>query len=481
MENFQCIAVDMGASSIRILVGEAGSGQIHYTEIYRFKNEIRKENNSDRWDINLIYSGISEGVTMALKKYPKLQSIGVESWGVDYVLLDGDGKYIEKPFAYRDSRTEGMQEEWNSIMSKEETFRKTGINFYIFNTLFQLLSAKNSEALQAAKQILFIPNYIYYRLTGISRNELTISSTSQMLKVENSEFDEDILSKLDLSPEIFGKVIEPGEPLGPVNDPSLPENSLTAVSVCSHDTAAAVAAIPFADNYSAFISTGTWCILGFESEKPLLSEKALSDGYTNERGFGNSYRVLKNIIGLWLVQGLKKDSPEIEDFSDLEKMAENMEYTGHIIDPEDESFFNPNSMKLAFDSFFERTGQTKPESIAQYVLCAYNSLGMVFSRSLKQLEEISGLEFANLHMIGGGSKSKLFCQATADLTGKKVIAGPAECSALGNIMIQAIGMKKLRNISEGREWIRQSTELKSYTPNISETEREKLFQKLIKI
>jgi rhamnulokinase len=459
---FRCLAVDMGAGSIRVLLGSVSAENIELQEIHRFKNEIKIIENHDRWDIQYIVNEIFTGIKKGLEICgDQIQSIGVDSWGVDFVLLDEDDNLLEIPIAYRDARTNGMQEQWEKLMSKEETFRHTGINFYIFNSLLQLLSLKDSSIIEKTKTILFIPNYIYFRLTGQKANELSIASTSQLVNVDSGKMDTDVLKLLNIPVSKFAGIITAGKKLGNLNVTELPANNIKAVSVCSHDTASAVVAVPAESSGFAFISTGTWCIVGVESDKPALSNEALNNGFTNERGYNNTYRVLKNILGLWLIQGLQKSFGDLS-FDELEKMAGAANDNGLYIDPEDEMFFNPEDMKAAFDNFFIKTNQNKPSAPGEYIKCAYNSLCHSFKKHIELLESMLNKEIKVIHIIGGGSRSEYLCSETARICGKKVIAGPVEGSGIGNILVQAVAMGYLKDIDEGRALVRKSFNCKLY-------------------
>ena len=471
----------MGASTIRIFLGELHGDIIQFKEIHHFKNEIKKVEGKDKWDIEEIYKQIVFAINRALEQYPDIESIGVDSWGVDYVLLDKKGDLLEQPYAYRDTRTEGMREIWAQMMSDYETFERTGINFYIFNTLFQLLSAKGSELMKKADSLLFTPSYIYYRLTGKKNNELCISSTSQMLALNSGQFDKDILKKLNITNSLLGETIKAGTKIGACNEKNLQKNSITAVAVCEHDTASAVAAIPATGSDFLYISTGTWCILGIESEKPLISQNALKLGFTNERGYDDSYRVLKNIIGLWTVQGLQKAYHKPVGYATLEKMAVEATPTYHIVDPDNKLFYNPDNMIDAFNSFFEKTGQSKPETIGQYINCAYRSLSMAFNFYIQELETLTNKRYQNMHVIGGGSQSDILCQNIADYTDKNVFSGPVECATIGNLMVQAIGMRKIKNIEDGRKIIKKSFPPKMFKPQKDAKKSSEMYQKFIEI
>ena len=463
--DFNCIAVDMGAGSIRVMLGVVSDSGISYREVHRFTNEIVESDGHDRWDMERIASEIWKGTSIAIEQSDDAPvSIGVDSWGVDFVHLDKRGELVETPIAYRDSRTEGMQELWKSLMPEMETFERTGINFYIFNTLFQLLSLKGSALISKTDRILFIPSYINYLLSGLAHNELTISSTSQLLGVEGDQWDQEIMQRLSLEKELLGDVIAPGTRLGPVIIPEAEGTGMESIAVCGHDTACVVAAIPVEDPNYAFISAGTWCIVGVESNQPLLGEEALTLGITNERGYGNNYRALKNIVGLWLLQGLKRHLPENTSYSQMEEMTRKGGPVMQVIDPDDPGFYNPEDMKEAFDTFFNKTGQAAPEHFGGYLLCAYDSLCFSFRYHIERLEQLSGRPIDVLHVVGGGSQSDYLNQRIATICHRKVVSGPVEGATLGNIMIQAIAMGRIRDLEEGRGLVKQSCPAKSYVP-----------------
>ena len=464
-KGFSCIAVDMGAGSIRVMLGSIGGDKIHLEEAHRIENKIQLQDGRDTWDMDRIVQEIHTGISKAIEASEDAPgSIGVESWGVDYVLLDEHGELVETPVAYRDKRTEGMQERWRTLMHDSETFARTGINFYIFNTRYQLLSAKGSKALQRSSKILFIPCYINYLLSGTAFNELTIASTSQMLNVRGDNWDSEILHKLDLEEEKLGRVVEPGTILGRVCTPEAWEIHLQNVAVCGHDTACVVAALPVENPNYAFISAGTWCIVGIESDQALISEEARHLGITNERGYGNSYRCLKNIVGLWLLQGLKKHLSADISFAQMEEMVSDEADILQVIDPDNPLFYNPDGMKEAFDAYFEKTGQSIPRRFSDYIRSAYDSLCFSFRFHIEQLQKLSGRPIEVLHLVGGGSQSDYLCQRVATICKREVISGPVEGAAMGNIMIQGIAMGKIKDLQEGRSMVRQSCTVKNYTP-----------------
>ena len=464
-DEFSCIAVDMGAGSIRIMLAAVGEEVLSLEEIHRFDNEIRVEDGHDTWDMEHISREIVSGISMAIEASGESpESIGVESWGADFVLLDRNGELVETPVAYRDKRTDGMQERWKSLMPELETFSRTGINFYKFNTLFQLLSVKGSKSLQRSSKILFIPSYISYLLSGKMRNEETISSTSQILAAEGSKWDRKILEKLDLEFDKLGEVVQPGTLLGPLLLPEIEGKQIECVAVCGHDTACVVAAIPVENPNFAYISAGTWCIVGIESSRPLISEGALTLGITNERGYGNSYRPLKNIVGLWLLQGLKKQLSADISFARMEEMVRGEGDVIQVIDPDDNGFYNPDNMKEAFDGYFEKTGQPLPERFSDYIRIAYDSLCFSFRYHIEQLEKLSKKSIEVLHLVGGGSQSDYLCQRIATICEREVISGPVEGATMGNVIIQGIAMGKIANLQAGRELVKRSCQVKRYQP-----------------
>jgi rhamnulokinase len=463
--SFSCIAVDMGASSIRIMLGTLDSRGLSHLEVHRMANGTLFFEGHDRWDMGLIVQEITRGLEKAWKlSGGAATSIGIDSWGVDFVLLDAQGKLTDQPVAYRDKRTEGMQGEWKKMMPEMETFRRTGINFYLFNTLFQMLALKDSEEIGRTTSILFLPCYISYLLTGEARNELTIASTSQMLAVEGDRWDPEILQMLEVKEEQLGRIVNPGTRLGKIRIPGLEETELTGVAVCGHDTACVVAAIPVEHPDYVYISAGTWCIVGIESGAPLISEDAFKAGLTNERGYGNTYRVLKNIVGLWLLQGLKEELHEGSTFGEMELMALEGGDTRQLIDPEDPLFYNPRHMKQAFDKYFKETDQDLPETIGDYIRCAYHSLCYSFRYHIELLEKLSDRSIQVIHLVGGGSQSDYLNQHIATICNRNVSAGPVEGAAIGNILIQAIAMGKLKSLEEGRSLVRESYPIKRYAP-----------------
>ena len=474
--------MDMGAGSIRVMLGAISNNVLELKEVHRFANEIKVLKGKDTWDKEQISMEIQKGIAQAIRESDQLPlSVGVDSWGVDYVLLDEHGGLVDTPYAYRDKRTEGMQELWRERMSDSETFARSGINSYVFNTLYQLLSAAGSPVLRRSARILFVPCYINYLLSGVAVNELSIASTSQMLRVDGGDWDSTILEKLELEKDRLGKVVLPGTRLGPVRMKEFKDKALENVAVCGHDTACVVAALPVENPNFAFISAGTWCIVGLESDRPLISEEARRLGITNERTYGSGYRPLKNIVGLWLLQGLRKELAGGLSFEQMEAMIGEERDMAQVIDPDDPLFYNPSSMKEAFNAFFQKTGQAAPEAFSDYIRCAYDSLCFSFRFHVEELERLSGKGIEVLHLVGGGSQSDYFCQRVATLCSRRVISGPVEGASMGNVLIQAIAMGAIGDLNEGRELVKRSCPVKEYEGRALSTNLEERYKKYLSI
>jgi rhamnulokinase len=468
-KTFRCLAVDMGASNIRIMLGKVSQTGIESREIYRFANNIIEKDGHERWDIENILRGILKGINLAFEGTgERISSIGVDGWGVDVALLDTSGTLLEWPVSYRDKRTEGMEEKWLEMMSREETFQRTGINYYIFNTLFQLLSMKDSEILAETSRILLLPNFVMSVLCGKAVNELTVSSTSQLMNASSGNWDRDIMEQLGIASEVMGEICKPGTILGEVDHPELNLTGTKAVAVCTHDTASAVVSVPFGDEASVFISTGTWCLIGVETDRPILSPDALKHGFTNELSFG-SFRCLKNIAGLWLVQGLIKSLPVEENYDEIESLAR--EYGGNlnIVNSDDPLFYNPDDMKEAFDEYFRKTGQEPPSGPGGYFRCAYDSLIYSFRYHIELIEKMTGQHIETIHLIGGGCQSDYLTSQTTAICQRRVISGPVEAATTGNILVQAIAMGVIPGLKEARKLVKESAAVLTFDPDPSDS------------
>ncbi len=465
MGPFSCLAIDMGAGSIRIVQGVFDGG-LYLNEIHRFENHIENRDGADRWNLKEITEGIMAGIEKAVSgSQIPVKSIGVDSWGVDFVLLGDDGNPLEDPVSYRDNRTSGMKYMWNTMMTDIETFTNTGVNYNVFNTLYQLLSLKGTKLLDSANRILFMADYINYFLCGNPVNEITLSSTSQILSCKTNDWDKQIINLLGLNKNLLTKPVLPGTTLGNLNLDGF-NRQLEIMAVAGHDTASAITAIPFENENFAFISTGTWCIVGMISDNPYLSSYAFKFGITNERTCDGRFRPLKNIMGLWLVQQLRVAFGSKHSYSQIDEMASKATISEMLINPDDPDFYNPTDMKKAFDGYLIKVHGKTLKTEADYYRCAYDSLANSFNEALTKMEFLRNKSFETIHIIGGGSQSKLLCQLTANATGKKVIAGPVEGAVIGNLITQAIETGYIKNLDDAKTLIYSSTKISNYKPNI---------------
>jgi rhamnulokinase len=466
MEQFSCLAIDMGAGSIRIMLGEF-SDELVLNEVHRFTNEIIVEDGHERWDLDRITKEIRKGLKKALKisAFP-IKSVAVDSWGVDHVLLNDNLKPSANPVAYRDKRTNNMQEKWvNEFLSGKETFIRSGINFYPFNTLFQFLSVEDKAEFAEVRAIMFMANYIAFYLSGALNNELSLCSTSQLINIETNTWDNLILEKLDLMPDKFPEPQLCGTVIGKVK----PEFELRDVNVClvpSHDTASAIEAIPATTDNYAYISTGTWCIMGMKSKVPITNELAFNEGITNEITTPGNIKVHKNSMGLWLIQKLKDELFPGLSYGELEQQISDFESTGITIDPNDKRLYNPESMKQAFDELLTEGDHQPFENPLEYFWCAYESLAESFKEILDVLINLRNRKFDCLQMLGGGIQSELLCQLSANAIGLEVHAGPVEGATIGNMLWQSVAMGYYSSIEEAHKIVEKSFEIKTYYPAI---------------
>ena len=462
-------AVDLGAESGRVVKGIIEDGKLHLEEINRFRTGLVPINGHDHWNLTRLYESMLEAFGVCAKSDVPIESVGVDTWGVDFVLLAEDESLMGLPVGYRDSRTDGMMEKLFEIMPKEKVYEITGIQFLRFNTIFQLLSLTQAKKpyLPLVKDFLMVPDYFHYLFTGKKTNEYTIASTSQMLNVETGTWDDELISAIGIDSSIFKDLIQPGTVIGPLTKQIQEITGLGPVPVVapgSHDTASAVASVPADDSNWAYISSGTWSLMGIEADKANSSEKAFGYNFTNEGGVLNTIRFLKNIMGLWLVQRCRAAFDEELDYGTLTKMAAGAEPFVTLIDPDCDEFSNPLSMTKAIDEFCERTGQPKPASEGAYVRCCLESLAMQYRCVLEMLSDVYEMSFDKINIVGGGTQNKLLNQFTADATGTTVVTGPIEATIIGNIIMQAIGLGHVKDLKEGRQIIHNSFDLETFTP-----------------
>ncbi len=464
------LAFDLGASSGRAVVGSFDGQRLTLEEVHRFANGPVTRDGHLHWDIDALFEEIRRGLSRCRDKAARLEGIGIDTWGVDYGLLSEDGTLLGLPYHYRDSRNDGMMEAAFARVPRDELYARTGIQFLPFNTLFQLLADKamHPALLDAAQTLLFMPDLLSYRLTGLRRSEHSIASTSQAYDAATGQWDTELLERLGLPTRILPDVAPAGSVVGPLL-PALADaaglGSVPVIAPACHDTGSAVAAVPAEGERWAYISSGTWSLLGAELPAPIRTPQALAYNFTNEGGVGGTIRFLTNVAGLWLVQECQRTWAQRGDdrsFAELTALAEAATPRTAFVDPDDPRFAAPGDMPARIQAFCRQTNQPVPQSVGEIVRCALESLALKYRVCLERLEALIGHSVDVLHVVGGGVHNTLLCQLTADTTGRPVIAGPAEATAAGNVMVQALARGRVRSLAEIRAVIRRSTALKRY-------------------
>lgn len=481
------LAFDFGASSGRAILGIYENGEIRMEEIHRFSNDPVMVRGTFYWDILRLFHEIKQGISKCVAAGHKdIDSIGIDTWGVDFGLLDKDGKLLENPVCYRDKRTDGIKEKAFEVCGKENMYKAAGLQFNDFNTIFQLYSLKlqRPELLKRAETLLFIPDLLAYFLTGEKSAEYTIASTSQVLDAKKRDYDFEMLEKLGIKKEIMPKIVKPGTVKGKLSKDIADELGVSQIDViasASHDTASAVAAAPIkkGDN-SCFISCGTWSLLGAEINEPIINDVSFKEDFTNEGGVENTIRFLKNISGLWLLQETRRQwirEGENITFKDIDKMLETETSPDVFIDPTYGEFIFPGNMPERINAFLKKTNQPLPKTKGQTALCILESLALTYRYYIEALEKVLGSKIETIHIIGGGVKDANLCQFTANATGRKVTAGPVEATAIGNITVQLIAKGAVENIEAARKHL---PDVKEYLPENTAKWAEK-YEKYLKI
>jgi rhamnulokinase len=474
----QFIALDLGAESGRAIVGQLEQGRLTLQEAHRFPNGGVHVAGSLHWDVLYLFSQMKEGLSKISQVYGQdFAAIGVDTWGVDYALLDRDGKLLGNPTCYRDSRTEGMMDEVFNHISRQEIYEQTGgVQFMSINTLFQLMSmvVNKSAQLEAADTFLMMPDLFNYWLTGRQACEFTDTTTTQFYNALAGDWSKELLKKLGVPIHIFPEVVQPGTQLGPL----LPEiaaevglNSLPVVAVAAHDTASAASAVPAEDNDYVWISSGTWSLLGGVAEEPIVTPEALQYNFSSYGGAGGGCLPWKNIMGLWLVQECRRIwawEGEVFSYDDLTKMAAEARPFAAVIDPDHDTFLAPDNMPAAICAFCRETGQAIPQTKGEIIRTALEGLALRYRWTVEKLGVLLDKNFNALHIVGGGSKNKLLCQSAADATQLPVVAGPVEATAIGNIAVQAVATNHLASLDEARQVIRNSFDVEVFEPGNSE-------------
>ena len=463
-------AVDLGATSGRTILGSINEGKLQQRELTRFPNHIIQTGGHFYWDIYALYHEIIRGLKVVANEGIQLTSIGIDTWGVDFVCVGKDGGLLRNPYCYRDPHTEGAMEDYFKRIPKERVYEKTGIQFMNFNSLFQLSAMRNhnDSALEVADKILFIPDALMYMLTGKAVCEYTILSTSQMLDPRTKRIDPDLIEALGLKEEQFGRYVNPGDSVGTLSLEVQQQTGLGAipvVAVAGHDTASAVAAVPAQNEHYAYLSCGTWSLLGIETREAIINDKSFEYNFTNEGGIEGTTRFLKNICGMWLLERCRQewtDAPE--NVNDINREAMSAEPFRSLINPDDPRFANPSSMVKAIQEYCRETGQPIPLTYQQIARCIFESLALRYRQVVNYLRELASFPIEKLHVIGGGTYNQHLMQMTANSLGMPVLTGPVEGTAIGNIMLQAKAAGLVSDIYEMRHIIAESIEMKTYLP-----------------
>lgn len=472
------LAVDMGASGGRVLAGRLDDARLSLEELHRFENGAIRAGGHLYWDVLGLWSHVCQGLRLAAATCGKsVRSIGVDTWGVDFALLGHDDALLGNPFSYRDARTDGMMDLAIHRLGRENIFSQTGLQFMPFNTLYQLLAMKEqrSPLLAAARSFLMMPDVFHWLLTGVKSNEVTNATTTQFYNPLKQTWATELLQALDLPTQMLGELVEPGTCLGPLRADVAAETSLVGVDVVApgtHDTASAVMAVPAASGPGGrpdwcYISSGTWSLMGVELPRPVVSENCRQLNFTNEGGVEGSTRLLKNITGLWLVQECRRvwsQAGHEHSWESLTRMADGSPPLASLIDPDHASFQAPGDMPEAIRAYCRRTGQPVPGDEGAVVRCAIESLALKCRHVLGATEALVGGRLETIHIVGGGTKNRQLCQATADACRRRVLAGPVEATAIGNVMTQAIAAGAVGSVAEAREVIRRSFPLEEYLP-----------------
>ena len=462
------LAVDLGAESGRVVRGDFGEDRLRLHEVARFSTGMSRIRGHLRWDLNRILEDLGNALGQAAGKGP-IESLGVDTWGVDFGLLDSAEKLVDLPVAYRDGRTDGVMEGFFQRISPSSIYERTGIQFLSFNTLYQLAAMAESgdPALSLARHLLLMPDLVHHHLTGERTTEFTNATTTQCFDQREGAWDHALLEAAGVSPSLMQGVVEPGSEVGTVR-PDLGRatglGTIPVVAPATHDTASAVAAVPAKGEDWAFISSGTWSLMGVETPAPVISEAAMVFNFTNEGGIAGTNRLLKNIMGLWLVQRLRDELAPDADYGELSGRALSATPLTSLIQPDDPRFLNPESMVDAMADFCAQTAQQVPTTTEAFLRSALESLALRYRAVLGEIEEVTGRSLSVIHVVGGGSQNRLLNQMTADATGLPVVAGPVESTAAGNLLVQAMSLGILNGHGEGRELVKRSFPVEVFEP-----------------
>jgi rhamnulokinase len=466
------LAFDLGAESGRAVVGRIDEIKLSLEVVHRFANRPVKTLDSLHWDVLSLHSEILEGLRRCAALSKGIDSMGIDTWGVDFALLGRGDTLLGNPRHYRDPHTEGIMDEAFKKVSRADIFRQTGLQFMRFNSLFQLLALKRdgSPLLDMAESFLMMPDLFNYFLTGEKLNEFSNATTTQLHDPTRRDWARALARAFGLPDRIFGKIVQPGTVIGQLRPSVASQTGLGPVPViapATHDTGSAVAAVPARGDSWAFISSGTWSLMGAELPAPLINDRVQDYNFTNEGGVNGTSRFLKNVMGLWLVQECRRAwerAGKSFSYDELARRAESAAPFVSLVNPDDASFMLPADMPASLGQFCKRTGQPIPTEPGPVIRCVLESLALRYRWVLERLEELLGRRLETIHVVGGGSQNTLLCQLTADACNRVVLAGPVEATAIGNILLQAIGLRLLESLSEARELVRRSFEVHTFTP-----------------
>ena len=465
------LAIDFGASSGRVITGTFDGEKITLEEIHRFSNDPVSVGGTVYWDVLRLFYEIKQGLIKAGQS-GSFDSVGIDTWGVDFGLIDKYGDLVENPIHYRDKRTQGLIDECAEIIPNSEFYGRTGIQFMELNTVYQLAALKKYRPymFERADKILFMPDLFGYLLTGKKTTEYSIATTSQMIDLKTKTWATDLLDRLGIPSSLLCDIVPSGTPLGQIRKEVCEEcgiDPVNVISVCGHDTQSAITAVPSESGDFAFLSSGTWSLFGTELDSPIVNEKSIAMNITNEGGYGESTGFLKNIIGLWLIQESRRHwnrHGSNYSYADLEKLALEAEPFKCFIDPDAPEFVPHGNIPGRVREYCEKTGQPVPETVGEVMRCIYESLALKYRLTLDKLEDCTGKKYPSIHVIGGGTKDTLLCRMTACSTGRKVIAGPVEATVLGNIAIQLMSCGAISSISQARKIVGNSEKTVEYLP-----------------
>ena len=464
------LAIDLGATSGRSIIATYDGKKVEMKELTRFKNPMIPVGGHLFWDLPALYNEILIALRKTVEDGIKVESMGIDTWGVDVAFFGKDGQLLSLPYCYRDAHTEGAIDRYMKMHDKREVYDRTGIQFMEFNTLFQLDTLRHNgcTALENADKILFTPDALIYMLTGKAICEYTIASTSQMLNPNTGDLDAELLRSIGLDRSQFGPMTQPGTVIGPLSEQVRQATGvgedLKVVAIAAHDTASAVAAVPAKDPDYAYLSCGTWSLMGIESPVPVINDESYRLNFTNDGGIEGTTRFLKNICGLWIFEQCRPEFKDVPtEIGPLTALCDTTDFDS-IINPDDPAFAHPASMTRAIDEYCEKTGQIAPRTPAEYIRCIYLSLAHRYKAIIGMLSEMSPNPIKRLHVIGGGSKNPHLMQLTANALGMPVICGPTEGTALGNVLMQIKAAGLVKTLPEMRGIVANSVELKTYTP-----------------